>query len=111
MVCMQVHTCTLPKRKNHVETVVLDYHTADLPATEKRVQDALGLGVERVVLNLDTLTVLDAHGVRGLIEILRSSRTAGSGELALRSNNPDVLRTLSVTALDRLFPILQGEAA
>lgn len=92
-----------------METVVLDYHLNDLPGTEKSVQDALEFGAGRVILNLDLLKVLDADGVRGLIEILRRSRTAGSGELALRSSNPDVLRTLSVTALDRLFPVLQGE--
>lgn len=94
-----------------METVVLDYHINDLAATEKRVQDALELGAGRVILDLGGLRVLDAAGVRGLIEILRSSRTAGSGELALRSSDPDVLRTLSVTALDRLFPVLQGEPA
>jgi anti-anti-sigma factor len=96
-----------------VETVVLDYHTADLAATEKSVQDALDLGADRVILNLDLLSTLDADGVRGLIEILRSTRTAGSGEIALQSSKADVLRTLSVTALDRLFPVLktEGEAA
>ncbi len=96
-----------------METVVLDYHTADLPGTEKSVQDALDTGAMRVVLNLDCLSVLDADGVRGLIEILRRSRTAGSGDLALRSTKPEVLRTLSVTALDRLFTVLSpaGEAA
>ena len=96
-----------------METVVLDYHTADLAATEKSVQDALDLGVGRVILNLDSLSTLDADGVRGLIEILRSTRSPGSGEIALQSSKADVLRTLSVTALDRLFPVLkiEGEAA
>ena len=95
-----------------MESILLDYQTSDLPGTEKRVQDALDLGAERVILNLDTLRHLDANGVRGLIELLRSSRTAGSGEIALQTGNPDVLRTLHVTALNRLFTILTpaGEA-
>lgn len=96
-------------QKVPVETLLLDYHSADLPATQKRVQDALDLGVDRVVLNLDTLAVLDADGVRGLIALLRRSRTPGSGQIALQASKPDVLRTLSVTALDRLFPILAPE--
>lgn len=94
-----------------METLLLDYRTADLPWTEKQVQDALDLGVGRVILNLDHLPMLDADGVRGLIELLRRSRTAGSGEIALQASKPEVLRTLSVTALDRLFTILTPDGA
>lgn len=94
-----------------METVILDYHLDDLPGTGKSVQDALDLGAQRVILDLDSLAVLDAKAVRGLIGILRSSRVAGSADVALRSSNRDVLRTLNVTALDRLFPVLESKPA
>ncbi|HEX3368727.1 MAG TPA: anti-sigma factor antagonist [Candidatus Cybelea sp.] len=65
-------------------------------------------GAERVVLDLDKLDRLDSGGVRDVISLLRRVRSIG-GDLALRSTNPEVLRTLSATGLDRVFS-LEGEA-
>ncbi|MEO6836001.1 MAG: STAS domain-containing protein [Candidatus Tumulicola sp.] len=90
--------------------VAVEYHPQAYPAVEAAVLAALSDGAERVVLDLDSVAVLDSGALRGLILLLRRVRSAG-GELALRSNRADVLRTLSVTALDRVFPILQPEAA
>jgi anti-anti-sigma factor len=63
-----------------------------------------------VVLNLDTLESLDVGNVRDLILLLRRCRTIG-GEVALRANKPEVRQTLALTALDRLFPLYDPEAA
>ncbi|MGD0966679.1 MAG: STAS domain-containing protein [Candidatus Aquilonibacter sp.] len=62
-------------------------------------------GAPRVVLDLDTLTRLDTDGVRGLILLLRRSREVG-GEVALKVTRPELIRSLSVMALDRLFPMV-----
>lgn len=93
-----------------MESVVMDYDPKAYASLEAAVVAAIDAGADRVVLNLDSLVSLDTEGVRGLIALLRRSRAKG-GELALRSSKPDVLRTLSVTALDRLFPMIEPEAA
>jgi len=62
-------------------------------------------GAPRVVLDLDALARLDTDGVRGLILLLRRSREVG-GEVALKVTRPELIRSLSVMALDRLFPMV-----
>jgi anti-anti-sigma factor len=93
-----------------MESVTIEYRPKAYPALEAAVQTALENGAGRVVLNLDSLDSLDTEGVRGLISLLRHARSVG-GDVALRSSKPDVLRTLSVTALDRIFALVQAEAA
>jgi anti-anti-sigma factor len=92
-----------------MEPIVIEYRPQAYPALEAAVGAALESGA-KVVLNLDSLDVLDTEGVRGLISLLRHARSIG-GELALRATKPDVLRTLSVTALDRIFALVREEAA
>jgi len=89
---------------------MIEYRPQAYPALEAAVLTALEGGAARVVLNLDALDALDTEGVRGLITLLRCTRAIG-GELALRSSKPDVLRTLQVTALDRIFAMVETEAA
>lgn len=66
-------------------------------------------GIARVVLDLDSLPRLDTDAVRGLILLLRRTRDAG-GEIALKVTRPELIRSLSVTALDRLFPMVVAAA-
>ena len=82
--------------------IVLDYRPGALAELERTVLEAIEYGAQQVVLNLDTLRVLDNDGIRDLIRLLRRSREVG-GTLALQTTQPAVLRTLSVTALDRVF--------
>lgn len=71
---------------------------------------ALAEGAHRVVLDLDRLQRLDSLGVRDIITLLRRARAVG-GEVALRSSHPDVRRTLSATGLDRVFSLVEAQAA
>jgi anti-anti-sigma factor len=82
-------------------------------ALDRITRDALAAfeeGAPRVILDLDTLSKLDTESVRGLITLLRRSREVG-GEVALKVTRPELLRSLSVMALDRLFPMVKGIAA
>ncbi len=95
-----------------MESIVIEYRPNAYPALEAEVVSAFeegGAGT-RVVLDLDELDSLDTDGVRGLISLLRRSR-ALKGVLALQASKPVVRRTLAVTALDRLFPMHEPEAA
>ncbi|HTX60638.1 MAG TPA: STAS domain-containing protein [Verrucomicrobiae bacterium] len=91
-----------------LETVVIEYRGA-FPALQAAVLAALESGA-RVVLSLDSLQALDIETMRALIRLLRRCRALG-GEVSLQASNPEVRRTLAVTALDRLFPIYDPGAA
>ena len=76
-----------------------------------QVLEAAGGGDRRVVLALDGLSVLDSAQIRRLIKLLRRTREAG-GDLTLAVSRLDLLRTLRVTALDKVFQVVgSAEAA
>ena len=85
-----------------LQSIVLDYRPEAFTELERTMLEAIEFGARQVVLNLDALNVLDNDGVRALIRLLRRARAVG-GALALQTSKPAVLRTLSVTALDRIF--------
>ncbi|HEV3091131.1 MAG TPA: STAS domain-containing protein [Candidatus Cybelea sp.] len=91
-------------------STLLPFRPGAVGAVEQEMLAAFEDGATTVVLDLDGLDMLDANGVRALISLLRRARAAG-GELALHAVKPEVLRTLSVTALDRIFPVVEERAA
>jgi anti-anti-sigma factor len=105
---VQVPTCVLEDMQTmqkNFDSVLVDYHPESIEAVQAAVLFALGEGAPRVVLGLDHLDRLDTQAVRGLITLLRRARDVG-GELSLQVTRPDLLRSLRVTALDRLFPVV-----
>jgi anti-anti-sigma factor len=98
------------ERKSEPAQVALDYRPEDPKGMQREVRATIESGRRSIVLTLDHLEALDIAGVRGLIVLLRSARAVG-GELALRTSNPQIRRTLAVTALDRLFHVNRQEAA
>lgn len=76
-----------------------------------KVTDAIEAGSKEIILALDALAVLDSAAIRRLITLLRRIREAGA-ELTLAVSRIDILRTLRVTALDKVFRIIgSAEAA
>ena len=79
-------------------------HEVTLEAFD-RLDDQLSLGgpgARRIVLPLDTVPMLDAEVIRRLIRLLRRVRERG-GNICLRVSRPDLLATLRVTGLDKVF--------
>lgn len=93
-----------------MQSIIFEYHPQSLPILQAAVLSAFEGGAPRVVLNLDALDRLDSDGVRGLIVLLRRARDIG-GDLALQATRPEILRSLQVTALDRVFPMVATEVA
>jgi len=83
----------------------ISYRPDAIDAITRETLAAFEEGAPRVVLDLDKLARLDTDGVRGLITLLRRSREVG-GEVALKVTRPELIRSLSVMALDRLFPMV-----
>jgi anti-anti-sigma factor len=90
-----------------LKSLTIDYRPESMVALQATVLSAFEAGTERVVLNLDAIDHLDEAGVRGLITLLRRSREVG-GEVALHATRPEITRSLSVMALDRLFPMVSA---
>ncbi|MHB8146403.1 MAG: STAS domain-containing protein [Vulcanimicrobiaceae bacterium] len=110
--CVQVLTCSksTTSRMRLMELVPIAYRPKALAEIEAAIVASFEHGSERVVLDLDSLETLDSEGVRGLIVLLRRARVLGI-ELALHVTRPEIRRTLSVMALDRLFPMTTKEVA
>lgn len=89
------------------KSITVDYRPDAMAALQATVLTAFEEGTDRVVLDLDGIPHLDEAGVRGLITLLRRSREVG-GEVALHVTRPEILRSLSVMALDRLFPVVNA---
>jgi anti-anti-sigma regulatory factor len=85
-------------------TIVYELATCD--QLEAATLDALNDG-RHVIVNLDYVPALEIEDIRRLIKLLRQSREIGS-EFALRATRPDVRRALAVTALDRVFTVLDA---
>ena len=97
--------CYVRPPERSVEDASIEYLPQNYPAVEAAVDAALRQGKERVVLNLDTVAVLDTEVLRGLISVLRRARLKGA-QIALQASQAEILRTLSVTGLDQVFTVV-----
>ena len=86
------------------------YQPSQLDSLVDQVVAAFADGAPEIVLDLDSLTRLDTDGVRGLILLLRRSRES-AGEIVLKVTRPEIVRSLHVMALDRLFRVTGAVAA
>jgi|GEM_PF-7105494 len=76
-----------------------------------QVTGAIETGTKDIIVALDSLAVLDSAAIRRLITLLRRVRDAGA-DLTLAVSRIEFLRTLEVTALDKVFRLVAtAEAA
>jgi anti-sigma B factor antagonist len=80
----------------------VDLDTA--PRLKSRLKEAVDKGAANVVVNLAEVEFLDSSGLGVLIGGLKRCKEAG-GILALVSPRRPVRKVLSITGLDRVFPI------
>jgi anti-sigma B factor antagonist len=75
-----------------------------------KIRKAVQNGKLAHVLDLRGLMELDSATLAALIRVLRLVRSAG-GDVGLIVEQEKILRILSITALDRVFPIFRDEEA
>jgi len=92
--------------------MTIEYRPEDLKGAQRAVaaQIAKRGDSPSIVLSLEHLDDLDVPALRGLITLLREARSAGA-ELSLRTSSERIRRVLAVTALDRLFRIVDSKQA
>jgi anti-anti-sigma factor len=108
-VTIPFHPSTHRADRSAHDPVVITYRPTAYPAVENAVLEAFAAG-SPVSLDLDAVPALDDEGLRGLIKLLRRGRDV-DGEVTLQTHRPEHRERLAVTALDRLFPIVDSEAA
>jgi anti-sigma B factor antagonist len=80
----------------------VDLYTA--PRLKERVAELASSGHPRLAVNLAGVEFMDSTGIGVLISGLKRCREAG-GDLALVAPREPVRKVLSITGLDRVFPI------
>lgn len=94
-----------PIRTPLIEVVVseeLDIST--LPRLRERLEDALSLAPDRLVVDLSGCAFLDAQAMTVLLDVHRQAWRAG-GLLTLRGCSPQCLRLLSLAGLLGVFDL------
>jgi anti-sigma B factor antagonist len=80
----------------------VDLYTA--PRLKEQLAGLAGGGRPRIVVDLEGVEFLDSTALGVLISGLKRCREAG-GDLALAAPRDPVRKVLSITGLDRVFPI------
>lgn len=78
--------------------------TAAFETLQASVMAAFEAGEKSVSVDLDQIATLDSAAMRRLITLLRRTRDRG-GEIGLITGRADILRSLQVTALDKIFHV------
>ncbi|SEP69257.1 anti-sigma B factor antagonist [Azotobacter beijerinckii] len=76
---------------------------ANTPQFRELVIEQLKNGLSRIVLNMHTVQFVDSSGLGGLVSILK--RIGPMGDLVLVGLAPNVLKTFTLTRMDRVFSI------
>jgi anti-sigma B factor antagonist len=79
----------------------LDLHTA--PQLRERLSELTAEGHDRVLLDCSKLTFMDSTGLGVLVGHLKRTRERGH-KLALAGLRAPVMKILTITGLDELFP-------
>ncbi|WP_110181869.1 STAS domain-containing protein [Nocardioides solisilvae] len=79
------------------------------PALRSAVEEAIGGGARRLVVDLSTAPFVDSSGLGALVNGLKAARVAG-GDLRIAGASEQVLSVLSLTNLDRVLKPYAGVA-
>jgi len=94
---------TTPGTTPLVEIVVLDeLDAASVPRLRDRLEDALRMRPERLVIDLAHCAFADATAMALLLDVHKRARRQG-GVLVLRAPSPRVLRAITLTGLQDVF--------
>ena len=79
------------------------------PAFKDEVNQVLGEGVTRLVLDLEEVEFIDSSGLGVVVSVLK--RLGPSGNLAIANANSSVRRLFSLTRMDRVFTLYDSPQA
>lgn len=82
----------------------IDLFTA--PKLRERLTGAIDEGASRIIVDLEGVGFMDSTGLGSLVGGLKRIKERG-GTMTLVCTNRAVLRILSITGLDRVFPVAE----
>lgn len=80
----------------------VDIYTA--PKLREKLVELIDAGNDRIVVDLEGVGFMDSTGLGSLVAGLKRIRER-DGELAIVCTREPVLKVLSITGLDRVFPV------
>lgn len=80
----------------------VDIYTA--PKLREKLVELIDAGNDRIVVDLERVGFMDSTGLGSLVAGLKRIRER-DGELAIVCTREPVLKVLSITGLDRVFPV------
>jgi anti-sigma B factor antagonist len=91
-------------------TVVGELDLVAAPALEKRLNEVIGGGTRRILLDLSAVTFLDSTTLTVLIGATRRLRSR-SGALVIVCDNPNIVTIFEITALNDFFDLFKTTSA
>lgn len=92
-----------------MKQTIVQYGPGSNETIENLALEALA-NARNVVIDLDGVRSLEIEDMRCLVKLLKLSRNLGA-EFALQTRRADIRETLAVTALDRLFTVIEADVA
>ena len=83
-----------------------EIHVSTAPELSSFLADALGRGIDSLVLDLSEVEFIDSTGLSVLLNVLRRVTQRG-GALVIVCTNPTVLRLFEITRLESTFDIVE----
>jgi anti-sigma B factor antagonist len=93
-----------PDRDRVIVRLVGELDLAEAPAVARTLEEILGAGFERLVIDLRDLSFLDSSGLRTLLSAHHAA-CARNARMSLIVGSSEVRRLLELTAADSLFTI------
>jgi anti-anti-sigma factor len=106
----EVHAMPVVSYEFEVTRIERSLDRVGVERLRSRIRTSMRSGAQTHLLDLRPLAVLDSQTLAALIRVLRFVRESG-GSVGLIVDQEHFLRILSITALDRIFPIFRDEAA
>lgn len=92
--------------------VVVITPTADIdmsrsPELRTAIQQAMGGGISKLIVNLDEVNYMDSSGLATLVEAMRTANTSNT-QLILTAMHPKVRAIFDIARLDSFFTIIDS---
>ena len=95
--------------RTHVVAVAGEIDLFTAPEFKQRLMAPIVSGVDRIVVDLTDTTFIDSSSLGVLIAAHRRLKVRG-GRLVVASDNDAIVKTLRITGLDGVFPLVPSVA-
>lgn len=81
--------------------------TEDFVGIKEKVEELLGLGIRKIVINLSSVSFMNSSGLNLMLNLLTKTRNKG-GELVIVHLNGTVQKLFEISKLTKVFKIFNS---